>query len=321
MHFYFDFVIFFFLIIIGAYLVELVVQKKIRKQPAAAKALAGRKNKKISSGAYFFISLVFYFLLLAWIIIFYGSIVEPRLITVNEYEVSLSDDAESSLRVAVITDLHLGPYKKAGWARQVVTQTNQLKPDQVWLVGDYVFDQAVQAEMLSALSDLKAPLGVYAVTGNHDYQDNNIEFVVESLLQKGIKVLRNDSVEIKVESNSFVLAGVDDLWYGGNLSQTLQDLDSEDPVVLLAHNPDAVLSEVVLEKADLVVSGHTHGGQIRLPWLGAISDIPDLLGRDYDQGLFDYQGINLLISSGLGETGPRARLFNPPEILLLNLWF
>ncbi|MFH1315148.1 MAG: metallophosphoesterase [Candidatus Uhrbacteria bacterium] len=321
MHFYFDFVIFFFLIIIGAYLVELVLQKKIRKQPAAAKALAGRKNKKIGHGAYFFSFLFFYFLVLSWIIIFYGSIVEPRIISVNEYEVSLSENAESNLRVAVISDLHLGPYKKAGWVSQVVARTNKLQPDMVWLVGDYIFDRAEQAEMLTAISQLEAPLGVYAITGNHDYYDQNVEYVVARLEEQGVKMLRNTSSVIRVGDNGFVLAGVDDLWYGGNLSQTLQDLDSEDPVVLLAHNPDAVLSEVVLEKADLVVSGHTHGGQIRLPWLGAISDIPDLLGRDYDQGLFDYQGINLLISSGVSETGPRARLFNPPEILLLNLWF
>ena len=89
----------------------------------------------------------------------------------------------------------------------------------------------------------------------------------------------------------------------------------------MSHNPDAVLSEITVEKADLVLSGHTHGGQIRLPWLGSISGMPNILGREYDLGLFDYQGTNLLISAGLGETGPRARLFNPPEIILLNLWF
>jgi len=287
---------------VGAYLVELVVQFK--------------EDKRRRLHAFFFVVLG-----AAWIIIFYGSIVEPRFITVNEYEVSLSENAESNLRVAIISDLHLGPYKKAGWAGQVVARTNQLEPDQVWLVGDYVFDQAKQAEMLSALSDLKAPQGVYAVTGNHDYQDNNIKMVVEGLEQQGIVVLRNDSVEIGVGSNSFVLAGVDDLWYGGNLSQTLQDLDPDDPIVLLVHNPDAVLSQITLEQADLVVSGHTHGGQIRLPWLGSISNMPNLLGRDYDQGLFDYKGINLLISSGVSETGPRARLFDPPEIVLLDLWF
>ena len=287
---------------VGAYLVELVVQFK--------------EDKRRRLHAFFFVVLCF-----AWIVIFYGSIVEPRFITVSEYEVSISENADSTLRVAVLTDLHLGPYKKAGWARQVVARTNKLEPDQVWLVGDYVFDKAVQAEMLYALSDLKAPQGVYAVTGNHDYQDENVEYVVESLLQKGIKVLRNDSVEIDVGSNSFVLAGVDDLWFGGNLSQTLQNLDPEDSIVLLSHNPDAVLSQITLEQVDLVVSGHTHGGQIRLPWLGSISNMPNLLGRDYDQGLFDYQGINLLISSGVSETGPRARMFDPPEIVLLDLWF
>ena len=287
---------------IGAYLVELVVQMK------------GDRRKRLHT-------LFFVILGAAWLVIFYGSIVEPRFISVNEYEVSISDNASSNLRVAVLSDLHIGPYKKAGWTSQVVRRTNELQPDMVWLVGDFIFDRAEQADMLSALSQLNAPLGVFAVTGNHDYYDENVEYVIAKLEEQGITVLRNASQEIEIDTRSFILAGVDDLWFAGNLSQTLQDLEDEDPVVLLSHNPDAVLSQITIEKADLVVSGHTHGGQIRLPWLGSISDIPDLLGRDYDQGLFEYQGTNLLISSGLSETGPRARLFNPPEIVLLNLWF
>jgi len=302
MNLYFDLVIFFFLIMVGAYLVELMVQMR------------GDKRKRLHT-------LFFVILGAAWLVIFYGSIIEPRFISVNEYEFSLSDNASSNLRVAVLSDLHMGPYKKAGWTSQVVRQTNELQPDMVWLVGDYIFDQAEQADMLSALSQIEAPLGVYAVTGNHDYYDENVDYVIAELKEHGITVLQNESQEIGIDTGGFVLAGVDDLWYGGNLSQTLQDLGTDDSVVLLSHNPDAVLSEIVIEKADLVVSGHTHGGQIRLPWLGPISDIPDLLGRDYDQGLFEFQGTNLLISSGLGETGPRARLFNPPEIVLLELWF
>jgi uncharacterized protein len=308
MSFWFDFVIFFFLIMVGAYLVELVVHRKEIK-----KKLDKEKKPKV----FFLYFFIFLFLSFAWLVIFYGSVIEPRLITISEYEVELSDNVDTKLRVAILTDLHVGSYKREGWIRQVVDRTNELKPDQVWLVGDYVSDKAEQSEMLAPLVGLVAPQGVYAVTGNHDYRDQDVELVVANLQKQGIKVLRNETVQI----GDFVLAGVNDLWYEGNLSQTLQELEEDESVVLLSHNPDAVLSEITTEKADLVVSGHTHGGQIRLPWLGAISDVPDVLGCDYDQGLFDYKGINLLISSGLSETGPRARLFNPPEIVLLNLWF
>lgn len=306
MHIWFDLVIFFFLIMVGAYLIELVMEKKIRKQ----------ENKKISSGAYFFSFLVFYFLALAWFVIFYGSIVEPRWLTVNEYEVVLSDQADSNLRAAVLSDLHLGPYKQEGWARQVVRRINALAPDIIFLTGDFVFERAEQADMLDPLSELEAPLGVYAVTGNHDYRSDEIEYVVSVLERLGIEVLQNESIEIE----NFVLAGVDDIWYDGNVSETLQDLDSNDTVVLLVHNPDAVLSEITVQQADLVISGHTHAGQVRLPWLGSVSEMPNLLGRDYDHGLFDYQGTQLFVTSGLGETGARARLFNPPEIAILNVW-
>ncbi len=298
MHLWFDFVIFFFLIITGAYLIELFVEKKIRPR------------------AYFFNFLVFCFLILAWLVIFYGSIAAPRWLVVSEHEVVLSDNADSSLRVAVWSDLHLGPYKQEAWARKVVRQTNALSPDIIFLPGDFVFEYAEQADMLSPLADLSAPLGVYAVTGNHDYHSDEVEHVVATLEQLGIEVLQNESIELE----KFVLAGVDDIWYDGNVSQTLQDLDSEDTVVLLSHNPDVVLSEITTQQADLVISGHTHAGQIRLPWFGSVSDMPNLLGRDYDRGLFEYEGTQLFITSGVGETGPRARLFSPAEIAILNVW-
>ena len=92
------------------------------------------------------------------------------------------------------------------------------------------------------------------------------------------------------------------------------------PIILIAHNPDAILYSNA-DRADLVIAGHTHGGQIRLPWIGSIARIPTILGNDYDKGLFEYGDQQLFITSGVSETGPRARLFNPPVISVLTISF
>ena len=116
------------------------------------------------------------------------------------------------------------------------------------------------------------------------------------------------------------MAGIDDIWFGGSSKAALDGLTDEDMVILLAHNPDAVLfSETKV--ADLILSGHTHGGQIRLPLVGSLAHIPTVLGNTYDKGLFSLKDQWLFITSGVGEIGPRARLFNPPEIVLLNIVF
>lgn len=301
MSLYFEFVIFFFLIAVGAYLIEIMIKYK-------------RARHKIWS--------VFLLLTLgtAWGVIFFGSLVEPRMLVVNEFEAALNDEPTGSVRAVVLSDFHLGPYKKSDWARRIVTETNELKPDIIFLPGDFIFNVSDQADMLYPLADLEAPFGVYAVTGNHDYTDNNIGYVIEALKRYGIIVLENETQVIETTLGPLSIAGINDLWYDGSALTVLRDVQEEDNVILLSHNPDVMLSGLA-KPADLVISGHTHGGQIRLPYYGPVSGLPTLMGREYDRGLKSYEDEQLFITSGLGEIGPRARLFNPPEIALLIIAF
>ncbi|MBU0531491.1 MAG: metallophosphoesterase [Candidatus Uhrbacteria bacterium] len=256
----------------------------------------------------------------AWGVIFFGSLVEPRMLVVNEFEAALNDEPTGSVRAVVLSDFHLGPYKKSDWARRIVTETNELKPDIIFLPGDFIFNVSDQADMLYPLADLEAPFGVYAVTGNHDYTDNNIGYVIEALKRYGIIVLENETQVIETTLGPLSIAGINDLWYDGSALTVLRDVQEEDNVILLSHNPDVMLSGLA-KPADLVISGHTHGGQIRLPYYGPVSGLPTLMGREYDRGLKSYEDEQLFITSGLGEIGPRARLFNPPEIALLIIAF
>ena len=257
-------------------------------------------------------------LLAGWVTIFYGSFIEPRTLVVRTQEIILDETPEASVRVAVVADLHLGPYKDEAWTQKVVDQTMQLQAEVIVLPGDFIFSKVNQVRFLEPLEGLEAPLGVYAVTGNHDYLDDAQQEVIETLTRLGITVLENESVQLDIQGRFITLAGVSDIWFAGQPQETMEGLTEEQTVILLSHNPDAILYSSV-GVADLVIAGHTHGGQIRLPWIGSLAQVPTKLGNDYDKGLFTYGRQQLFITAGLGETGPRARLFNPPEINLLTV--
>lgn len=265
-------------------------------------------------------------------VVFYGSFIEPQLITVTRKTVSL--DIDHPITIAVISDLHVGPYKGEKFIARVVKKVNALMPDIVLVVGDLVLTEEVTPEAIEALSplkDLKPGIGTFSVTGNHDhgvyrmFNDNqkrpedHSELLVKKLREFGITVLENDATTVRLGTDSIAIAGIDDLFSRKtDFDQTLARIPANMPVILMAHNPDIILYNLSLV-ADLIVSGHTHGGQLRLPGYGPLSALPTRLGRKFDQGLFTLKdGGTLAITRGVGESGPRARLFAPPEILLLT---
>lgn len=279
---------------------------------------------------------------LAWIVVFYGSFIEPQILLVNEQKIDLRSDTSSDalreideISVAFFGDLHVGPYKQTKFVERVVRRTNELKPDLILLGGDFVFDSREQTKFLEPLEDLRAPLGVFAILGNHDYgeslpfSDIRGKTVHKTLENLGIKVLMNEGVWIDVGNVGFYLLGIDDMWFGKpDISLALQSLKNsaaageipDAPKILLSHNPDIIIEAEKLG-IDLVLAAHTHAGQIRLPFFGSVPEIPDNLGRSYDRGLFGFGSSQLFITSGAGEVGPRARLFAPPEISLLKIRF
>ncbi len=294
----YDFIILIFLIGTGVFLLEVVSKRKTLKNKTIVVLFAGA-------------------FLCCWMLVFYGSFIEPKKLVVNEQDVSISENPIHNIRAAVISDIHVGPYKKARWVDKVVAKTNSLEPDVIFILGDFIFSSSNDVEMLGPLKNLSAKYGVFAVTGNHDYIGKESEKVINALKKLNISVLENTNLRL-IENDNLVLAGVSDIWFAGNIYSTLTGVSSEDNVILLTHNPDVVLSSIS-ERADLVLAAHTHGGQIRLPYIGPVAPLPTKLGRKYDKGLFLYNDLKLFITSGVSETGTRARLFNPPEIALLNI--
>ncbi|MBT6254083.1 metallophosphoesterase [Candidatus Uhrbacteria bacterium] len=296
----FELVIFAFLVGAGALIAELVLSMKLHK----------KRGLKV-------VALIV--TVIVWSVIFYGSFIEPKMLLVDETQIELDvEGSDGELTVVVVADIHLGPYKKARWAEKVTAQLNEIDADFIVMPGDFIFSKTKDIEMLESHGSIELP--VYSVLGNHDHEFGDLEYITEKLQGMGMEVLRNRSIDVETVDGSVDVAGIDDIWYTPSLAGAFEGVDSSTPTILVSHNPDVILEDGV-RSADLVISGHTHCGQVRLPWIGAVPPLPTKLGHDYDCGVFDFgdAGQKLFITAGVGETGPRARLFNPPTIDILHI--
>jgi len=255
---------------------------------------------------------------IAWITIFFGSYIEPKFLEVKEQTITLEDNTTKSVKLAVITDIHVGPYKKAAWTKRLVETLNKQEVDAVVLVGDFISYSQKDAKYLSPLSEINHK--TFAVLGNHDQEFGDSDQITKELNSYGITVLRNTSKPLEIDGEDIDIAGIDDIWFTANPKKALKDTNRDTLTIMLAHNPDYILDKTS-EIPDIIISGHTHGGQIRLPKLGPVPPLPTELGKKYDKGIFKLESNQLFISSGVGETGPRARLFDKPTIDILNIYY
>jgi len=295
----FDFIIYSFLLSVGFFVLHVWFHRK-------------GHPRKIG------MSFLLFVLVVGWLTVFYGSFIESHRLVINHQSIELSSERSQTLRVALLSDIHMGPYKKSAWLKQVVSQVMEQQPDIIFLAGDFVTSSSDDVKWLDPLKELKAPYGVYAVTGNHEYHVQAALATIDKLKSLGIRVLENEQKKILIGDKMITLAGVSDIWFEGDLKKTLANVTDSETVFLLAHNPD-VMMDPESQKADLVLAGHTHGGEIRLPWIGPVPPLPTKLGRAYDKGWFVFNQSRLFITSGVGESGTRARLFNPPEIVVIEV--
>ena len=231
------------------------------------------------------------------------------------------------LRVVQLSDFHYDAYFSVVPIRKAISVVNGLRPDLVVLTGDFVTAQTFgrdhdqsSADVIdpcaSLLAQLQSPLGSLAVLGNHDVISDH-ERIVRALETRGIPVLRNRSTAFARSGARLWFAGTDDVLEGhANLPLTLQGIPPEEPVILLAHEPDFAIHAARFP-VDLQLSGHSHGGQIRLPLLGALALPP--LARRYPWGLHRIGGLTLYTNVGIGTIALPVRFLCPPEITLITL--
>lgn len=226
--------------------------------------------------------------------------------------------AFDGLKVAFVSDIHRGPYVSQERMRRVVDQVNALRPDLIVLGGDYAYrDSAAIEQAFAELRRLKAPLGVYGVLGNHDHW-LDAAATRAAMAAAGVHDLDNRGVWLERGGQRLRLCGVDDLWEGRqDLARALGDATAEDFVMLASHNPDYAV-QLGDAPVDLVLSGHTHGGQVTLFGLWAPL-LPSDHGQMFREGLAQAGDVRILVTTGVGTTLLPLRLFAPPEIVLLTL--
>jgi predicted MPP superfamily phosphohydrolase len=222
------------------------------------------------------------------------------------------------LTLAHLTDLHAGPHTPIEFIREAVRLTNQLQPDVVLLTGDYVEEDGEHlAACAEVLAGLRVPLGAYAALGNHDHEVG-AELVVEALQTAGLRVLRNASAPLGRGAGRLWVVGLDDTaGYWGDFRAALADVPPGEPVVLLSHIPDVLPKAAALD-VDLVLAGHTHGGQVQIPAIGA-PHAPVRLGAAFVSGSRRKRHTRMQINRGIGTTTWPIRYGCPPEIGLFTL--
>jgi predicted MPP superfamily phosphohydrolase len=219
--------------------------------------------------------------------------------------------------VAVIADIHVGPLYGAGQVERVVEIVNRLDADLVTVVGDMVSSEVGKVrESAAPLRGLRSRYGSFFVTGNHEYY-NGYEEWIEAAEELGLRVLRNQRVEIAHRGGAIDLAGVNDLEgtrYDDppDYAAALDDRDPSRPVLLMAHQPVQV-HEAATYGVDLQVSGHTHGGQL-YPF-----DVMVRAEQPVVSGLAEVDGTQVYVTNGAGFWGPPIRVGADPEITLLEL--
>lgn len=254
-------------------------------------------------------------------------LIEPDRLVVNETRIGLPSwpNELNGLRIAVISDLHPGGLSiRREKLRFLVEKANQTRPDLILLAGDFV-DTAlglsvIDPEITAAeLKSLRAPHGVFAVLGNHDWWLDGAR-VRKALEEAGIKVLDNEVAQLELPERNgqrLWIAGFGDLWEGSpNVNATLSEIINDAPVIALTHNPD--LFPRIPARVALTVAGHTHGGQVALPLLGR-PIVPSKFGERFAAGHIIEEGRHLFVTTGIGVSILPVRFGVPPEVALLTL--
>ncbi len=264
-----------------------------------------------------------------WARLGYAYHVEPTWLAVNRVTLPVRGlpSALAGARIAHLSDFHCGAHIPAGYLEGAIERAAEERADLIALTGDFIDRGPHHAPAAAKLfRHLKAPLGVFAVLGNHDFSVHTARgarrhpgldrVISDALGSEGVNVLRNQSVRVERDGAGLLVAGVDDLWSGEtDLGAALEGACENTPRVLLAHNPHTV-EHLGEHRADVILSGHTHGGQINWPGVGRL--LLNKNARRLAAGLYPVRDGHLYVNTGVGF-GWRFRFGVRPELAVFTL--
>lgn len=270
------------------------------------------------------------FIMIVILIFIYSVAIEPSLLIVKKYSISESGDLikndtmktkSESIKVVQITDTQIGSFYSTKNLKKVANKINALNPDIIVFTGDlidYSNKNPDIDEITTILSSMNARLGKFSVFGNHDYMYKLPRYYRQIMKNSNFNLLINENKKIKLAEDKYInILGVDEILNGNpNIKYLENKTDKKNFNLLLAHEPDLV-DMLSKDAMNLVLSGHSHGGQIRVPFKGALVTPP--YGRKYTKGFYEINGNHLYVSSGLGSTKLPFRFLNIPEIVEFNI--
>jgi predicted MPP superfamily phosphohydrolase len=250
----------------------------------------------------------------------YGILVRRRWTRTLRLDIAIEGlpRAFDGYRIAHLSDLHIGSLTPRSAGERWVSRSNAEAPDAVVVTGDLVTSGTMfHNDIAGLLANLRAPDGVFVAMGNHDYFGEGDPLIV-LMRDRGLRVLRNDAANIERGEARLRIAAVDDTWTGrADLDRALAGGEGGAPTVLLAHDPTLFPRAAALG-AELVLSGHTHGGQVALPFFARWVNLARISYK-HTYGLYREGASTLFVHGGLGVTGPPIRLGVPPEVAIITL--
>ena len=261
--------------------------------------------------------------------------IESGWLKIQNVDLKISN-LQKPLKIALITDIQVGNDKKSAWVEKLITEVENAKPDLVLLGGDLIDNEGTaedESVYLKPFYRLAKKYPIYYVLGNHEYgigsrtifspvyrTGDHSQMLIDQMKEIGIPLLKNQLACPEINQQKICLYGLDDLWNDVPKFKELKNWDQKLPLILFSHNPDGILYwPQNFRQPDLELSGHTHGGQIRLPFIGPLGDAEIDLPKNFYQGLNYYDNVPVYTSVGAGESGGPIRLFTRPEIVFLNL--
>ena len=247
-------------------------------------------------------------------------------VTTHDVVIDPLPPALDGLRIAQVSDLHAADF--GGFRKRVVSSVGEAQPDLIALTGDLIDYRTTElASVLDMAEQLQAIAPAYFVLGNHEADSPVLEELLAGLADRGVVVLRDEAVQVEIDGAELTMVGLDDprVRASGRAeprdpAEVLAELDlpEDSPTVLLAHRPE-LLEGYLGIGVDLVFSGHAHGGQVRIPWVGGLYAPHQGTFPALSEGVHEREGTSMVISRGLGNSIAGVRVNNPRELVIVEL--